>query len=473
MTDNSASPKNQNGPRRDPLRSEECARSFFRRHGGQANERSVAEMFAVPFNWCWRYNVDEHMWLEWLDSHWGRNRTLEFCEKLGHWTSKFANRLLGPISLATATKLQQQRTVAAIEKICRGLPVFLARNCLFDADPFLLGTPSGTVDLRTGEMRAADPADHITVLTTVAPAPPGTPCPRWQAFLDEVTANDKDLQRTLQQWFGISASGTSRDQKILFLYGPGGNGKGVLLRTIAGLLGEHAVNAPRDLLMVQKNAQHPTALVDVVKARMVMATEIPEDAVWDVALVKDLTGGDLVPVRRMRQDFYRATARCSITISGNRKPTLRDIDEAVRRRFLVATFGLKVEKVIVDLEKQFIREEGPAILRWIIDGAVDRERSGRLHVAEVITADTEDYFAEENLLRDFIDTYLQPAPDEKVRTAEVYSRWRDYCTRSGRTPGARNTFTTAMQAAGVAYRRANDGRYFIDVRLGSGGYNLG
>jgi putative DNA primase/helicase len=298
-------------------------------------------------------------------------------------------------------------------------------------------------------------------LTPVTPAPRGTPCPRWQSFLNEVTNNDRDLQLTLQQWVGISATGTSRDQRILFLYGHGGNGKGVFLRTIAGLLGEYAVNAQRDLLIMQNHSQQPTALIEVLNARMLLATE---------HVFKDLTGGDLISVRRMRQDFFRMSARCSITVSGNRKPALKEIDEAVRRRFLVSTFHLKVVKVIVDLEKEFIQEEGPAILRWIIDGAVARESVGSLHVAQVMLDDTEDYFAEENVLADFISGYLVPAPADanpiqKVRTSEVYAAWKAYCGQFGRPFGARNSFTTAMKAAGVMYKRTEEGRYFINVNL--------
>jgi putative DNA primase/helicase len=335
-----------------------------------------------------------------------------------------------------------------------------------------LGTPGGTIDLRTGDMRAADPDDHITVLTKVTPAPVGAEAKRWQQFLDDITGNNKDLQRTLQMWFGISATGTSRDQRILFLYGPGGNGKGVLLRTIAGLLGDHAVNAPRDLLMMKKHSQHATHLVDVLYARMAMATEVDDNETWDTALVKNLTGGDSISVNRMHRDPFRALPRCSITISGNHKPALKGIDDAVKRRFLLATFMLKIVKVIADLENELITEEGAAILRWIIDGAVARESAGRLHVAKVIEDATADYFAEENVIEDFIAMWLEKEPVNasepwKVKTSDVYEKWTAYCGRSRRPAGPQNQFTTSLQAAGVAYKRTNAGRYFVGVHVRS------
>jgi putative DNA primase/helicase len=455
-----------------PILTVNAAKIWLKKHG-ELNERSLAETFTQDFETRWRYNADEGYWLQWVGTHWARQQTHQFLEVLGHYTSQFAHmfRLLGDITHSEAVKLKSQRTVAALEKICRSMPSFLAYSTLFDADPFLLGTPGGTVDLRTGLMRSASPDDYITMITSVTPAKRGTKLgPLFKKFIHDITCDDEDLIKTLQQWFGISAQGTSRDQRILFIYGPGGNGKGVLLRTVAILLGPHAVSAPRDLLMLEKYSQHTTHQVDVLNARMAIATEVDDDATWDTALVKNLTGGDEMTVNRMRQDPFRIIARCSISIAGNRKPALKGIDEAIRRRFLVVTFNFKVEKVIPDLEKLFVSKEGPAILRWIIDGSVQREQEGQLHVAQVIRDDTEDYFAEEDVLGDFINTHLEftdvnADPVQKERTADVYASWKTYCSGTGRSAGARNTFTTQMQAAGVTYHRANDGRYFLNVRL--------
>ena len=426
----------------------------------------------------WRYNEDEGYWLQWTGTHWARQQTLQFLDALGQFTSDLAKifRRFNTITHTEAIKLQSQRTVSALERMCRGLPQFHARSVLFDSNGFLLGTPGGTIDLRSGVMMPADPADYITMLTPVTPAPAGTPLgPRFAKFLDDITGGNKDFQRTLQQLAGIGSQGSSRDQIIVFIYGPGGNGKGVYLRTLSGCLGRYAVTASRDLLMQEKYSQHATHLIDAILARLAICTEVEEDATWDIALIKNVTGGDPMQVNRMRQDPFWVTANCLIVISGNRKPALKGVDDAVKRRFLVMTFPLKVEEkdVIPDLEKLFISEEGPSILRWMIDGSVAREDAGRLHIAQNIRDDTADYFAEENVLGDFIDTMMIPAPAGedppwRVKTAEVYDAWKAYCTRSGRPAGARNSFTTAMQAAGIGYHRAMDGRYFINVHLRSG-----
>jgi putative DNA primase/helicase len=446
----------------------------------QVTESSVALTFAEYQGERWSYNVDEGMWLQWVGTHWARKQSPEMIDALRHFMGVFANgfKQMQIITGNEAVKLQNQRGIAAVEKLCRNLPSFLARTPLYDADGFLLGTPGGTIDLRTGEMKTADPMDFITRLTSVTPAPPGTPLgPRFQAFMDEVMCGNRDLQRTMQQLAGICATGSTRDQRMAFLYGPGRNGKGVWCRTIAGVLGDYVATAPRDLFTLQSGsyASHPTALVRVVAARMVISPEIPEGAVWDITLIKEITGGDPMEIRRMRQDFYNAIPRCTVIVMGQVKPELKSVDASVRERFLAITFPVVIpeERRIPDLEKQFIAEEGPSILRWVIDGAVDRERMGRLHIAEVIRTDTEDYMAEENILADFIASRFERAPagvaeDDKewwVKTGDAYEAWKAFSGHFGRKPGAKNPFTTSVVAAGIGYHRANTGRYFTRVRM--------
>jgi putative DNA primase/helicase len=65
-------------------------------------------------------------------------------------------------------------------------------------------------------------------------------------FLRETTNDDKDLIAFLQQCCGYMLTGDIREHALLFVYGPGGNGKSVLLNTVSGILGEYCRTAPME-----------------------------------------------------------------------------------------------------------------------------------------------------------------------------------------------------------------------------------
>ena len=71
---------------------------------------------------------------------------------------------------------------AGVERFAQADRAFAVTSELWDPDQYLLGTPDGTVDLRSGEIKAAHPNDFITKITAVTPAQTAA-CPVWQRFL--------------------------------------------------------------------------------------------------------------------------------------------------------------------------------------------------------------------------------------------------------------------------------------------------
>src|SRR5690606_33986125 len=113
------------------------------------------------------------------------------------------------------------KTVAAIERLARADRRHATRTEDWDADPWALNTPGGTVDLRTGRLRPHEREDLITKITAVAPA---GGCPLWLAFLDRVFRSDRNLIAFARRMLGYSLTGSIRDHALFFLYGTGGNG---------------------------------------------------------------------------------------------------------------------------------------------------------------------------------------------------------------------------------------------------------
>ena len=234
-------------------------------------------------------------------------------------------------------------TAAAVERFAQADRAFAVTSAIWDRDPMLLGTPGGVVDLRTGELRPAAQGDFITKLTAVAPAETAD-CPLWLQFLKEATGDDEKLIRFLQQWAGYCLTGDTREHALLFVYGPGGNGKSVWLNTIAGILADYAKNAAMETFTASQNDRHPTDLAMLKGARMVCASETEEGRAWAEVRIKQLTGGDTISARFMRQDFFEFRPQFKLTVIGNHKPLLRNVDDAAKRRFNVVPFTRKPAK---------------------------------------------------------------------------------------------------------------------------------
>lgn len=296
---------------------------------------------------------------------------------------------------------EKTRAKSGTVAFCRGVETFAMRGPLaiqidqLDQDDWLLGTPGGTVELRSGMLRPSRPDEYITKATAVAPAP-SISCPTWLRFLEEATGRNDALIRFLGQWAGYCLTGSTREHALLFLHGGGGNGKSVFLNTIAAIMGDYAAQAPLDAFHAAQGDKHPADIAMMRGARMVVASETEEGRQWAEAKIKALTGGDKITARFMRQDFFTFTPAFKLTVAGNHKPGLRNVDEAMRRRFLMVPFNHRPAHPDPDLARK-LRAEWPGILAWMIEGCRDWQRHGLVR-PDAVTEATRDYFEAQDVM---------------------------------------------------------------------------
>jgi putative DNA primase/helicase len=213
----------------------------------------------------------------------------------------------------------------------------------WDTDPWLLNTPCGVVDLRTGTLREHRPDDYMTKITAVAPDAQ-CPTPLWDAYLAKVTNNDSEYQKFLLRAHGYSLTGVTVEHARFFLYGTGNNGKSTLLSTVRGIMADYHRTAPIAVFTDDKFERHPTELAMLQGARVVTAVETEEGRTWAEAKIKQLTGGDEVSARFMRQDFFQYVPQFKLHIAGNNKPKLKSVDVAIRRRMNLLPFTVLIPK---------------------------------------------------------------------------------------------------------------------------------
>ncbi|WP_247417814.1 hypothetical protein, partial [Ralstonia pseudosolanacearum] len=182
-------------------------------------EDALALAFTRRYHRDWRYVAAWGRWLVWDGHRWRTEDTLAAVDLIRNVCRHAAVNADNP---KLAAKLATSGTVGGVERLARADRRHAATTSEWDADPWLLNTPGGVVDLRTGRQRPHDRADRMTKITT---ATPGGDCPTWRQFLAEVTGGDAELQAYLQRMAGYALTGSTQEHALFFLYGTGANGK--------------------------------------------------------------------------------------------------------------------------------------------------------------------------------------------------------------------------------------------------------
>jgi len=356
---------------------------------------------------------------------------------------------------AIAKQLRTATKVANIASLARSNPTQVASVGQWDADPWLLGTPGGTVDLRTGRLQQARLTDYITKQTAIAPAPPGTPAPIWMAFLERIFRHDLDLVPYMQRAAGYALTGLTNEHALVFCWGEGGNGKGVFFNTLAHVVGDYAKVAAPDLLLETQSDRHPTDMAMLMGARLVIASEVPRGRAWNEPKLKSLTGGDPITARYMRQDFFTYLPQFTLLVAGNHKPGFRSVDEAIRRRVQLVPFlqNIPAEERDPDLSEK-LKAEAPAILRWALDGCLAWQRDG-LNPPKGVREASESYLEGEDVLGQWLTERCQLGGSDLTAFDTLFADWKSWAETNGAPAWGGKTFSKALDERG--FRRAKSG----------------
>jgi putative DNA primase/helicase len=199
----------------------------------------------------------------------------DYTDRVFHWLREFIRKL----NAEQAAKWSKAAVVSSVERFARAAPSFALTGDEFDANNWLLGTPSGVIDLRTRAAVTPAPGDYVSKRTAVSV---GAGTPRlWLDFLEQATKGNAELIDYLQRLCGYCLTGETREEVLVFMHGPGGNGKGVFMGAMRDIMGEYARQAPMQVFLANNGDRHPTELANLHGARLVLGSESPEGKRWD------------------------------------------------------------------------------------------------------------------------------------------------------------------------------------------------
>ncbi len=233
-----------------------------------------------------------------------------------------------------------------------------------------------------------------------------------------------------------------------------------------GILGAYATTAAMDTFTASHGDKHPTDLAMLRGARLVTASETEESQAWAESRIKQITGGDLITARFMRQDFFTFAPQFKLLVVGNHKPILKNVDDAARRRFNIVPFTRKPEQPDKELETK-LKDEWPAILRWMIEGCLDWQQNGLTRPQSVVDA-TNEYFSAQDLVGQFLEEECECEPGNTWKTAtsgELFEAWVEFAKAAGEVAGPQKAFSEALERRGFERSRSKHARLFRGIRL--------
>jgi putative DNA primase/helicase len=399
-----------------------------------------------------------HKWLRWDGQVWAEDSTLEVYDLVRQylrsisWTAK------------NSDELRRAKLVAAVETLSRSDRRVAGTVDQWDAEQWIINTPAGIVDLRTGELNEHRADAYCSMIALAAPA---GDCPKWLSFLEDVTQGDPELIAFLQRMLGYCLTGQTTEHALFFLHGGGGNGKSTFLDVVIGILGNYARSAPMETFVASNSDRHPTELAMLRGARLVTAVETEEGRRWAESRIKALTGGDAITARFMRADFFTFTPRFKLLVIGNHKPRLVCVDEAMRRRLHLIPFEARFSgaRLVPDMPAK-LKTEWPGILAWIVEGCLKWQAEG-LNPPERVRAATAEYFNNQDTLAEWRTERCQTGPGFWETPTRLFNSWKTYAKEAEFPVGTRASFNDRMESAGFRQSRNKSSRQWDGIKLNS------
>jgi putative DNA primase/helicase len=334
-------------------------------------------------------------------------------------------------SCGNANRIQNIVTLAKSQQ-----PIRISHDQL-DRHPHLLNVRNGTIDLHTGVLLPHEPANLITQLAAVDFDLRAT-SEEWLLFVNQCMKGDAELVRFLQVSAGLLLSGDVSQQFLWCHYGRGANGKSTFLGALANMLGDYAVAAPANFLMMRQGESHPTELAMLYGKRLVTAIECEGGQRLRESFVKSITGGDKVAARRMKEDFWMLDPTWHVHVSFNDPPSINGTDDGIRRRLKIVPWGARFEGVNQDptlkarLESERHRS---AILNWCLAGMRDYLVNGMPSAAAVAEA-TDEYVAEQDSFGNFLAECCRVEHGGHVRFNDFLGAYHHWLETHGENPRA-------------------------------------
>lgn len=336
-----------------------------------------------------------------------------------------------------------------------------------DKDGYLLNTPEGTVNLRTGEMQKHNPKDYCTKITAVSPSDEGYD--EWQPFLEKFTQNNKELETYLQTESGMECIGEVLSENLAIENGNGGNGKSTFNNAKFYVLGNYAGTVAADLLTVNPSKSKGAELAELRGKRFIIAAELQEGTRLDTGALKNLCSTDPIHAEKKYEAPFEFVPTHTVVLYTNHLPKVGTIDSGTWDRIVVIPLTAKFrgnDDEIKNYGKILFERCGGAIIKWMIEGAkMYIDNKCRLKQPKCVVDAIAEYREDNDWLTHFLNECCETAKSSTQRAGELYEAYRTYCEKMGEYKRSSSDFKKALVDKGYSCNKDRTGSIWYGLTL--------
>ena len=360
------------------------------------------------------------------------------------------------------TSRSNKSKTAMLKEAMHHVPVLPAQ---LDRHKFVINTPGGVLNLKTGEMVPHSPEQYITKISNVEYTEKAD-CPQWMQFRSDVFNDDKDLIRYIQKAVGYSMTGSTAEQCVFFLFGTGQNGKSTFLEVIRSIMGDYATNVQPETIMVRSN-QSSAINSDIARlkgSRLVTSVEPNEGMRINEGLVKQLTGDDTVTARKLYGEEFEFKPEFKLWMATNHKPIIRGTDTGIWRRIHMIPFTVQIPEEKKDRNLKYkLQRELPAIMHWAVEGCLLWQSEG-LNMPRSVMRMVKEYRREMDVISAFIDDMCEEGENLTVQSSKLYAAYAKWCDDNNEYKMSNTKFGVELSKR-FTKRKSMKAFYYIGIDL--------
>lgn len=273
------------------------------------------------------------------------------------------------------------------------------------------------------------------------------------AWLEQVLGDDDELRRHVWEVIGYLLMTGNPLQKIILLYGEGGNGKGTLLRVLRSMLGRASYSS----ISLHQLVDDRFASAGLYGKVANISGDLSSKFLSDPQVLKEITGGDSISASRKFGQSFEFVPYAVPVFASNEYFRTSDSSIGWRRRWEVIEFTKRVEGGAFD--EQVLLDDIPGIFNVAMDGLRRLMARGKFAppaAAQDATTRLHDGGDPVMMWLDEDERVFQ-GPDETSPCADVFRKYQGWCRRNGYSSPSSGTFGARLKQLGITRERPRTG----------------